>query len=220
MATQTPAQATTITTTTTDQTNPPSPSHSESHFTFTTIPNIFTQSLPETDPTKFNYATSNFGLISRSYPSDPPSSLSPDPNTQWHRLSSYISHLNTSSPETTKYKLLILGRHGQGLHNVAETRYGTEMWDCKYSLLEGDETGNWFDAKLTEVGRGQAREAHKAWRVQIKGGIPRPGSYYVSPLLRCCETAWITFDGLGGEGELGFGGVFRPLVKEVSRYTI
>ncbi|KAL4799694.1 histidine phosphatase superfamily [Aspergillus venezuelensis] len=212
MATQTPASATT----TTDQNNPPSTPDFESHFAFSTIPNIFTQSLPETDPTKFNYATSNFGLIERSYPSDPPSP--PSTSTQWHRLASYITHLNTTSDSNTRYKLLILGRHGQGLHNVAESCYGTEMWDCKYSLLDGDETGNWFDARLTDIGRGQARTAHEAWKGQIGNGIPRPGGYYVSPLLRCCETAWITFDGL--RRELGFGEVFRPVVKELLRETL
>ncbi|KAL4954069.1 histidine phosphatase superfamily [Aspergillus filifer] len=219
MATQTPAPATTTTTTTTSQTNPPSTTP-ETHFAFSTVPNIFTQSLPETDPASFNYATSNFGLISRSYPSDSTSPASPDPNTQWHRLSDYITHLNTSSPPSTSYKLLILGRHGQGLHNVAESRYGTELWDCKYSLLDGDETGNWFDARLTEAGRGQARTAHEAWKAQIGRGIPRPGGYYVSPLLRCCETAWITFCGLGKETELGFQEVFRPVVKELLRETL
>ncbi|KAL4941618.1 hypothetical protein BDV06DRAFT_178788 [Aspergillus oleicola] len=204
----------------TTTTGPTEPS-SESHFHFTTIPSIFAQSLPETDPAKFDYATSNFGLIERSYPSDPSSSAPPDDKTQtqWHRLSTYITHLNTTSPANTTYKLLILGRHGQGHHNVAESRYGTVLWDCKYSLLDGDENGSWFDARLTEVGKDQARVAHEAWRGQIEHGIPKPGGYYVSPLLRCCETAAITFEGLGEK--LGFAdGVFRPVVKELLRETL
>ncbi|KAL4925721.1 phosphoglycerate mutase family protein [Aspergillus undulatus] len=208
----------TTTTTTTTTADPDSPSH----FHFTTVPNIFLQSLDTTDPSTFDY-TKIFGLISRSYPSDPDPDPNPTPNpaTQWPRLTSYITHLNSTAPnKNTRYKLLILGRHGQGLHNVAESRYGTALWDCKYSLLDGDETGSWFDARLTEVGREQARTAHAAWKTQIERGIPVPRSFYVSPLMRCCETAWITFQGLGiginGEGE----GEFRPVVKELLRETL
>ncbi|BAE64944.1 unnamed protein product [Aspergillus oryzae RIB40] len=35
---------------------------------------------------------------------------------------------STIGPET-QFKLLFLGRHGEGVHNVAERRYGTELWD-------------------------------------------------------------------------------------------
>ncbi|KAL6238024.1 hypothetical protein BDW75DRAFT_46139 [Aspergillus navahoensis] len=194
----------------------------ESHFHFSAVTGIFLQDEESTNPDTFDYVSSNFGLIKRPYPSDSDSdpSTSPDtkPETQWIRLATYINHLNTTAPEGTIYKLLFLGRHGQGVHNVAESRYGTALWDCRYSLLDGDEHGNWFDAHLTELGILQAQTAHEAWKAQIKNGIPAPQSYYVSPLMRCCETARVTFEGLGLPGtEVG---KFRPVVKELLRETL
>ncbi|CEL02939.1 hypothetical protein ASPCAL04101 [Aspergillus calidoustus] len=194
---------------------PPPQSDSESHFHFTTVPGIFLQDDPATDPDTFDYVSTNFGLISHTYPSD--ETLDPaSPKTQWQRLAHYIETLNAYSPPETSYRLLFLGRHGQGLHNVAEARYGTVMWDCRYSLLDGDETGTWFDAHLTDLGIEQARTAHNAWKTQIAHGIPPPQSYYVSPLMRCCETARVTFEGVGLPGTEPF----RPVVKELLRETL
>ncbi|KAL4901531.1 hypothetical protein BDW74DRAFT_160072 [Aspergillus multicolor] len=192
-------------------------SAAESHFHFSTVPGIFLQDENSTNPDTFDYASSNFGLIQRPYPSDPQNDTL-TPSTQWPRLAEYIAHLNTTAPPETTYKLLFLGRHGQGVHNVAESRYGTALWDCRYSLLDGDEHGNWFDAHLTDLGISQARTAHEAWKRQIANGIPRPQSYYVSPLMRCCETARVTFEGVGfPDTEKG---EFRPLVKELLRETL
>ncbi|KAL4788624.1 histidine phosphatase superfamily [Aspergillus varians] len=190
------------------------PSGQPFHFRFSTVPGIFLQDEDTTDPDIFDYVSSNFGLINRAYPSDPATQT--ETKTQWERLTSYIAELNRTSAEETSYKLLILGRHGQGVHNVAETRYGTALWDCRYSLLNGDEHGDWFDARLTDLGISQARTAHEAWKTQIARGIPAPESYYVSPLLRCCETARVTFEGTGLPGT----GPFRPLLKELLRETL
>lgn len=63
-------------------------------------------------------------------------------------------------PRNTKnrhYKLLILARHGQGYHNAAILRYGMEKWDAYWSLLSGDEHGEWLDSKLTPLGKDQVR---------------------------------------------------------------
>ncbi|KAL2822176.1 histidine phosphatase superfamily [Aspergillus cavernicola] len=185
-----------------------------SHFHFSTVTGIFLQDEETTDPDTFDYVSSNFGLITRPYPSD--SNSDQNTSSQWERLTSYITSLNRSSAPDTQYKLLFLGRHGQGVHNVAETRYGTVLWDCRYSLLNGDSHGTWFDARLTELGISQARTAHEAWKTQIKSGIPQPQTYYVSPLLRCCETASVTFEGTGLPGTEPF----KPLVKELLRETI
>lgn len=80
---------------------------------------------------------------------------------------------------------------------------------CYWSLQDGNETSTWSDARLTQVGRAQAQTAHDAWRKQIETAIPFPEMFYVSPLNRCLETAFITFDGLVGRRP------FRPTVKEV-----
>jgi broad specificity phosphatase PhoE len=82
---------------------------------------------------------------------------------------------------------------------------------CYWSLQNGNETSTWSDARLTEVGKAQAQTAHNAWRTQIENQIPFPEVFYVSPLNRCLQTAYITFDGLEKEVVTPF----RPVVKEV-----
>ena len=91
------------------------------------------------------------------------------------------------------------------LFGLLETQ---EYW----SLLEGDEYGTWADARLTDIGISQARTARAAWEEQIEQGIPTPESYYVSPLIRCCATAKVTFNELG----IPLTEPFQPIIKEVS----
>lgn len=72
----------------------------------------------------------------------------------------------------------------------------------------------WSDARLTDLGREQARLAHDTWRKQIEDNdhkIPFPESFYVSPLKRCLETASVTFEDL----DMPAVKPFRPVVKEV-----
>ncbi|KAL2868553.1 phosphoglycerate mutase family protein [Aspergillus lucknowensis] len=173
------------------------------HYHFSTVTGIFLQDEETTDASKFDFASTDFGLIPRAYPSD----AEFDPNngkTQWERLAYYIEALNRHSPPDTQYKLLFLGRHGQGVHN------------CHYSLLNGDDDLTWFDALLTDVGISQARTVNETWKAQIKKGIPHPQSYYVSPLRRCCETARVSFEESGLRGTEPF----QPLVKELLRETL
>ncbi|KAL4872428.1 hypothetical protein BDV12DRAFT_143216 [Aspergillus spectabilis] len=188
------------------------------HFHFSTVTGVFLQDEESTDPDTFDYVSANFGLINRPYPSDGNTDGTDGTETQsqWQRFKFYIDVLNTSSPPETQYKLLFLGRHGQGVHNVAESRYGTVMWDCRYSLLPGDAHGRWFDARLTDLGISQAQTANEAWKTQIQNGVPCPESYYVSPLIRCCETAKVTFEESGLPGTKPF----RPVVKELLRETL
>ncbi|KAH8423448.1 histidine phosphatase family protein [Aspergillus melleus] len=187
----------------------------ESHLEFFTVPGFFLQDDPETDPDTFDYVSSNFGLISRPYDTD--QDFDPEgKKTQWQRLAHHIDVLNENSGPDTSYKLLFLGRHGEGFHNVAEQKYGTELWDCYWSLQDGDENGTWVDSRLTKLGESQAETAHRAWLSQIEAGIPAPQSYYASPLNRCLATASITFKGTG----LPLTEPFRPLLKELLRETI
>ncbi|PIG84318.1 phosphoglycerate mutase family protein [Aspergillus arachidicola] len=192
-----------------------SKSPSDFHFNFTTVTGYFLQDDPKTDPDNFDYVSSNFGLIPRSYDSD--TEFDPEGRkTQWERFKYHIDKLNRDSGPETQFKLLFLGRHGEGVHNVAESKYGTELWDCYWSLQNGDETGTWVDARLTPLGISQAETANQAWRTQIQNNIPSPQSYYVSPLNRCLATASITFKDLG----LPHTEPFRPLIKELLRETL
>ena len=68
------------------------------------------------------------------------------------------------------------------LQNAAESFYGRALWDCFYSLLDGDETSRWDDALLTSQGEDEARKAAAAWKTQRKFGVPLPESYLSSPL--------------------------------------
>ncbi|KAJ5155970.1 hypothetical protein N7492_008773 [Penicillium capsulatum] len=182
-------------------------------FKYRTLTGYFLQDEASTDPGTFDYvslpkkAASNFGLIPREQEE-------PSDDTQWERLGKDIGQLQNTAE--TKYKLLFLGRHGEGVHNVAERRYGTKAWDGHWSLLDGDEHGSWVDATLTDLGISQAQAAHASWEKQIAERIPWPESYYVSPLRRCCQTAQITFEGLHTTETR----IFRPMIKELLRETM
>lgn len=116
-----------------------------------------------------------------------------------------------------QYKLLYLGRHGEGYHNVAEARYGTLAWDAYWSKLDGDGQTTWDDAQLTATGVAQAHTAHEFWKRGLRAAkMPAPQTYYVSPHRRCIATALGTFSGL----ELPQGQPFAPVVKELLRECI
>lgn len=55
--------------------------------------------------------------------------MSNDDKKQWQNFERHVRHLNEKSAEGEQVKVLFLGRHGQGWHNVAETKYGTKAWD-------------------------------------------------------------------------------------------
>lgn len=102
------------------------------HYKFTVQKGFFQQSEDETDDKEFDFKTSNFGLINRTYSTD--SDEDKEKGTQWQRFEKYIRSLETSKQAGESYKVLFLGRHGQGWHNVAETKYGTKAWDVRYSF--------------------------------------------------------------------------------------
>lgn len=73
--------------------------------------------------------STNFGLIDREYESDLSSECGRETKTQWQRFEREVKRLNDTAGEGVVFKVLYLGRHGQGVHNVAEQRYGREAWD-------------------------------------------------------------------------------------------
>jgi hypothetical protein len=72
----------------------------------------------------------NLGLIKRHYPTD----AKCDGKQPWARFECYVDHLNKQAPSNVQYKVLIMGRHGEGWHNVAESTYGTELWDVSFRV--------------------------------------------------------------------------------------
>ncbi|QSZ34584.1 hypothetical protein DSL72_006178 [Monilinia vaccinii-corymbosi] len=181
---------------------------------YTVVPGFFLQDDEATDPTTFDYTKENFGLINRTYPTDLHVARGA---TQWQKFEKYAASLNRNASRHVHYKVLFLGRHGEGFHNAAETYYGTPSWDCYYSLLDGNATVTWADAHLTPNGIAQAQSAAQYWRSRIEHEkMPLPQSYYTSPLYRCLQTANITFSTL----PLPKSRPFKPLIKELFREGI
>lgn len=191
-------------------------SKSAEYIAYTTVTGYFQQDDPATDSGSFDYTTHNFGLIDRAYDTD--GEYDPDlKKTQWQRFDHQVFRLNRDSDRKIQYKVLFLGRHGEGYHNVAESYYGTPAWDCYWSEKDGNGTVTWADAHITPTGAAQALKANKFWASQITAQkIPTPESYYVSPLTRCLETAQLTFTGL----ELPDHHPFIPQIKELFREAI
>ncbi|KAG0652374.1 putative phosphoglycerate mutase [Hyphodiscus hymeniophilus] len=183
---------------------------------YSTVPGFFLQDDPTTDSEGFDFTTANFGLISREYDTDP--SFDPErKKTQWQRFEDKVSSLNQESGDKVQYKVLFMGRHGEGYHNVAESFYGTKAWDCYWSLKDGNDEMTWADAHLTPAGIEQALKAHAFWASLLADQyIPAPESYYTSPLTRCLDTANHTFSGLA----LPKDRPFVPVIKELFREAI
>ncbi|KAI1608934.1 histidine phosphatase superfamily [Exophiala viscosa] len=177
-----------------------------STYSYTTLPGYFLQDDADTTPETFEFMKTDFGLVQRSYDSDEDLPDRGQGLTAWQRFEHYIRSLNQAAEQKrhndephTQYKLLFLGRHGNGYHNIAERYYGSEAWDCHFSALDGDPDGVmiWADAHLSREGRRQASEVHTFWESQLtQQKMSLPQAYFVSPLDRALETAEITFRGL------------------------
>lgn len=129
-------------------------------------------------------------------------------DNRWEKFTQIIDRLNTSSPADTQYKVLFVGRHGEGFHNVAEGKYGTKEWDSYWSKKNGDGELTWGpDPELTKLGKEQARLAQNVWKEELNFCIPVPGKLYCSPLSRAVRTSTITFDSIIPELQ-------RPMIVE------
>jgi len=49
--------------------------------------------------------------------------------TQWQQFAEVVNSLNANADLNTVYKVLFMGRHGEGYHNAAESYYGTPAWN-------------------------------------------------------------------------------------------
>ena len=97
----------------------------------------------------------------------------------------------------------------QELINLSQQKY--------WALQPGNETLDWTDARLTELGIDQARIVNAFWKRKMADeNIPLPESYYTSPLHRCLATATHTFADL----DLPEDKPFKPIVKEVSEILL
>ncbi|KAL4242991.1 Histidine phosphatase superfamily protein [Abortiporus biennis] len=175
---------------------------------YSTIQGLFVQEDPNVVPSVVGALPPRFGLLDES----------PE---RWHNLCSKLKQLNDRIEEEdgleSHYKLFFLGRHGQGYHNVAEAKYGTEAWDDYWSKLNGDEELTWGpDPLLTPLGQTQGEEARVTWKEELQYGIPVPDRFLSSPLKRALDTWTATF-GKDGEGEVVDKGKKKVLILEDCR---
>merc|ERR1711939_168036 len=187
-------------------------------YKYTTLRGYFLQDDPQTKAQTFDFMKTNFGLVQRPYDSDESLPNKGRGMTPWQRFENHVTSLNHAAKQKrhgseqgshVRYKLLFLGRHGNGYHNIAERYYGNEAWDCHFSALDGDpdDIMVWSDAHLSKEGRRQAAEVNDFWKAQIKEEkMSLPQAYVVSPLDRALQTAEITFQGLVDK--------FQPTVME------
>jgi len=122
-----------------------------------------------------------------------------DSPTRWTDLLEKVKALNVDGK---KCKIIFAGRHGQGVHNLAETKYGTKAWNEYWSKLTTDGALIWGpDPKLTSVGEQEALAVHARWIEELNAsGLTIPQSFYASPLQRTAHTADLTFSALPGVG--------------------
>ncbi|CAI7588446.1 unnamed protein product [Penicillium glandicola] len=184
---------------------------------YSAVTGYFLQDETSTDASTFDYTAENFGLINRTYPADKDHKKH-ESLTQWERFYNQVTKLNEQSSKNVEYKVLFLGRHGEGWHNAAETYYGTPAWNCYWAELTGNETATWADANLTPNGVTQALKANAFWQKEIKEQrIHTPDNYYVSPLTRTLQTANLTFTDLALPKNSA---AFKPTIKEFFREGI
>lgn len=133
--------------------------------------------------------------------------------------------------ETHEYKLLVVARHGQGYHNAAIIRYGEPKWDEYWSLLDGDDYGEWVDSKLTPLGKQQVTETGSHMLLPIVDDLGfLPDVFFSSPMRRCLETfieSWTpVFQELdsgkikGSKSVDTLNGSIKPIVLENIRETL
>ncbi|WPK24755.1 hypothetical protein PUMCH_002045 [Australozyma saopauloensis] len=167
-------------------------------WTFEIVPNYFKQSLAETDETKFNYFDEHFGIID-----------------SWERAFADLRSLNEKSDDNTVYKIFLLGRHGQGYHNMANLKYGEKAWNEHWLHLTGDGEIVWApDPELTELGQAQAKDNNYQLKVELNRNLRIPTKWYSSPFRRSVDTLIGSWQDIVDLKEV------KPLIKEDFRETI
>ncbi|KAF7365756.1 F-box domain-containing protein [Mycena venus] len=140
---------------------------------------------PLTGPAVIGAVPPRFGLLDVS-------------DARWTNLMARLQELNAAGAGDDSYKLIFFGRHGEGYHNVAEAKYGTEAWNDYWSKLDSDGELTWApDPELTAIGKAQAVDANAVWKTELAAAnMPLPGRLYCSPMTRAIQTNVITFEGV------------------------
>lgn len=136
------------------------------------------------------------------------------PQYTWSSLYDRIENMSKMDDQNI-YRLVMIGRHGEGDHNLAERKYGSLAWNDKWSKLNGDHDLCWGpDANLTSLGIEQAVNLSRRWAHEVKAaGFDWPTIRYASPLSRTINTARHIF---GEQNE----NISRLIIMEKLRETI
>lgn len=173
-------------------------SQAEQTWKFEVVPNYFKQLLAETDETQFNYFEERFGKLK-----------------PWTEILQELDELNRNSSEQEVYKLLFLGRHGQGYHNLANLKYGEKAWNEYWLKITGDGEIVWApDPELTQLGLSQAKDNHRQLQIELADGLTLPSRWFSSPFCRSLDTLIGTW-----EGHVDLHKV-RPYIMEDLRETL
>jgi broad specificity phosphatase PhoE len=138
--------------------------------------------------------------------------LTDERSDRWTTFWSKIARLNADEKaKGVEYKVFFLGRHGEGVHNLAVDKYGVhqpgvgggpitkEDWFRYWSHRNGDGVLTWGpDPHLTSKGFCDAKLVHSVWTQELPFGIGLPQTSYCSPFTRTLVTNVITFNGLTG----------------------
>jgi broad specificity phosphatase PhoE len=111
-----------------------------------------------------------------------------------HTYGEFIQEFTQLSQSTAErqIKTFYFVRHAQGIHNEAESTFGTTHWEAVEAKSE-----QYFDAKLTEFGRNQTKLLFDSiTKMQQSTPTLKFDLLIVSPLSRAIETAQIAFQPL------------------------
>ncbi|KAK6873337.1 MAG: histidine phosphatase family protein [Asgard group archaeon] len=174
------------------------------HWEFSVVPGMFKQSSSQTDETTFDTVKSHFGVI-----------------PTWDEVVETLNSLNeNSNSDEVQYKLFILARHGQGVHNL---KYNEDpvAWDAKWNRLYTDGVSTWGpDPQLTELGIEQALDNNKTWKQELVNNkhnnkdLIKPTRFFSSPFSRSIDTLFNTWKDIVDLKEV------KPLIQEQWRETI
>ena len=162
------------------------------------VPDYFKQSLAATDDKIFDYFEEHFGILK-----------------PWDEILTELQRLNDDVDANTVYKIFLLGRHGEGYHNLAERKYGEEAWNKNLLRIAGDRETVWApDPELTLLGQAQSSNNNKHLKIELAKGLRLPSRWYSSPFRRSIDTLIGTW-----KDTVDFQHA-RPLIKEEFRETI
>ncbi|DBA00353.1 TPA: hypothetical protein N0F65_000538 [Lagenidium giganteum] len=102
------------------------------------------------------------------------------PGKTWEHVDAYIE--GQQKTRGVRVKLILLLRHGEGLHNADKEKYGVQTWEAGQELQE-----KYIDAPVTAKGIEQSQAAGRMLQEEISRGL-KIDRVVISPLDRTLHT--------------------------------